>query len=350
LPMEEDLMPRVRRNRPTLKDVAALAGTSVATASNVLSSRNKCVSEALAARVREAAEALGYRPNMVARSMKGKSRNLVAVLIPEFWNPVFTKIVTGAERVAAQHGYLPVICSTEGDQRRQDDYLERLVSQQVDGCLIAPVSSDIRSIQAISAMDIPFVLLDRPFRFPSNCFVVAYDMRGAAERGVEHLVAHGHTRIGFIGWDSPSVRPRVEGFADGVAKYGLDPADCPVMLGELSRESGADLACRCLETADITALFIGHHHLGEGAVMELVRMGVAMPDQLSVIVFGNPTWAQVMSPALTCIDLPDIEMGQVGMELLIKVLRGEQPETPRIMLDCTLVSRASVKDLTPAMR
>ena len=122
------------------------------------------------------------------------------------------------------------------------------------------------------------------------------------------------------------------------------------MLGELSRESGADLACRCLETADITALFIGHHHLGEGAVMELVRMGVAMPDQLSVIVFGNPTWAQVMSPALTCIDLPDIEMGQVGMELLIKVLRGEQPETPRIMLDCTLVSRASVKDLTPAMR
>lgn len=335
--------------RPTLKDVAALARTSVATASNVLSGCDKFVSDGLAHRVREAASALGYRPNLVARSMKGKSRNLVAILVPEFWNPVFTRIVTGAERVAAQNGYLPLICSTEGDARRQDDYIESIVAQQVDGCLLTPVSSEPGSLRAIDESGIPCVVLDRPFRNPFNYPSVTYDMAGAAAAAVRYLALRGHRRIGFIGWGSPAVGARAEGFREATRALGLPDADCPVRVGELTRESGARLAWECLEGrtehGGITALLIGHHHLGEGAVMELASAGVRVPDELSVVVYGNPTWAQMMSPAFTCIDLPDAEMGRSAMEILIQMLRGKPPQAARTVLPCTLVERGSVKQL-----
>ncbi len=336
--------------RPTLKDVAALAHTSVATASNVLSGRDKFVSDSLTERVKEAASALGYRPNLVARSMKGKSRNLVAILVPEFWNPVFTRIVTGAERVAAQNGYLPLICSTEGDARRQEEYIEGIVAQQVDGCLLTPVSSDPDSLGAVVASGIPCVVLDRPLRNPFNHPSVTYDMAGAAGTVVNYLARRGHRRIGFIGWNSPAVGARAEGFREATRALRLPDEDCPILTGELTRESGARLVRECLEAGKehggITALLLGHHHLGEGAVMELARAGIRWPDDLSVVVYGNPTWAQMMHPAFTCVDLPDADMGKMAMEILIQMLRGRPPQVVHTVLPCTLVERGSVRTVS----
>ena len=340
-------MSQLPGNRPTLKDVAYLADTSIATASNVLSDRDdKYVSEELAQRVRRAAETLGYRPNLVARSMKGKSRNLVAVLIPEFWNPVFTRIVVGAEQVARENGYLLLICSTEGDPQRQEEYLHNLAAQQVDGYLITPVSEDGGIIERMASLNLPFAVVDRPVASSADYDLVAYDMKSAAIRGVDYLVRHGHRRIGFIGWDAPVVRPRLEGFALAIRDAGLNPEECPVHLGELSRDSGAALARECIEHGDITALFIGHHHIGEGAMAQIAGMGIGVPDDLSVVVFGNPTWTQIVMPGLTCMDMPDAEMGRTAMEMLIASLRGTRRTTAKVWLDCKLVERGSVRNIS----
>jgi len=340
-------MSQLPRNRPTLKDVASLADTSIATASNVLSDRaDKYVSEELAERVRRAAEVLGYRPNLVARSMKGKSRNLVAILVPEFWNPVFTRIVVGAEQVARKNGYLLLICSTEGDTQRQEEYLQNLAAQQVDGYLITPVSEDGQIVERMESLNLPFAVVDRPVASSADYDLVAYDMKSATIRGVDYLIRHGHRRIGFIGWDSPVVRSRLDGFVSAVQDAGLDPEECPSCLGGISRDSGAALARECIEQGDITALFIGHHHIGEGAMTQIADMGIVVPDDLSVLVFGNPTWTQIVTPGLTCMDMPDAEMGSTAMEMLIASIMGTRTTTAKVWLDCKLVERGSVQNIS----
>jgi DNA-binding LacI/PurR family transcriptional regulator len=153
-------------SRSTLRDVAVLSGTSIATASNVISGKkNKFVSEKLRRKVLEAARELGYLPNQLARSMKGKNRRIIAVLVPELYNSVYMRMVIGAERAASDRGYLLLICSTLGDPEKEEGYVQSLMAEQVDGFLMAVSLKGAESIQKLQMLDIPYVVLDtRGFR------------------------------------------------------------------------------------------------------------------------------------------------------------------------------------------
>ncbi|MCR4426517.1 MAG: LacI family transcriptional regulator [Firmicutes bacterium] len=206
-------------------------------------------------------------------------------------------------------------------------------------------SEDEQVLKTLRFLGIPFVIIDRPVGRGSGYDLVAYDGEKAAVETVRYLASRGHRKIGFIGWDSQVVSSRVAGFRKAVSDLGLSGEDCPIFLGNLSRDSGRDLAFRCLSQGRVSALFIGHHHIGEGAVMAISQLGIAVPDDLSVIIYGSPTWAEVNCPAYTVVRLPDTEIGQQGMSMLLKKIENGERSPEQVWLDCELVVRDSVKDM-----
>lgn len=333
---------------PTLKDVAEAAQVSVATVSHVLNpDSDKFVSPALRERILSAAEALDYRPNLLARGMRGKGRRALALLIPQFENFFFTRVVVGAERVAYGHGDVLLICSTYDDPDRERFYIERLISQQVDGFLLSPTLAGTANTRALRERGIPYVVVDRKLR---GCRVpydyVGFSNKAGARLATEHLIARGHRSIGFIGWKTnlPVIGERLDGFREALARHGLDSGACPALLGGHTREAGEKLTAELLRHNEVTAVLVGHQYQGEGAILALRRLGRRIPDDLSLIVYARPTWTELVDPPLVCVDMPDEELGAKAVEVLLERIAGKAGEPREWWLEPSLSPGASVGD------
>ncbi|MGE5623425.1 MAG: LacI family DNA-binding transcriptional regulator [Methanocella sp.] len=311
---------------PTLKDVAETAGVSVATVSNVLNpDASKFVSAALRERVQAAAQALNYRPNVLARGMRGKGRRALAILVPQFENFFFTRLVIGAERVAHAQGYVLLICATYDEPSRERFYIERLLSQKVDGFLLSPTAAGAANTCLLREGKIPYVVVDRQLPgFSEEYDFVGFSNRQAADLATEYLIAHGHRRIGFIGWNTglPVLDERKDGFLDAVARHGLDPKDAPILLGPHTREEGERLLERLLAEHDVSAVFAGHQYQAEGVVLALRKLGKRVPKDLSLVVYGRPPWTELADPPPVCVEMPDSELGERAVRRLVERIEG----------------------------
>lgn len=311
---------------PTLKDVAETAGVSVATVSNVLNPDSaKFVSLALRERVQAAAEALSYRPNVLARGMRGKGRRALAILIPQFENFFFTRLVIGAERVAYAHGYVLLICSTYDDPARERFYVERLISQQVDGFLLSPTAAGTANTRLLRDRGIPYVVVDRRLQgFREEYDYVGFSNRQGADLATEYLISRGHRRIGFLGWQTglPVISERKDGFLDALVRNGLDREVCPLLLGPHTRADGERLLERLLAEHKVSAVLAGHQYQAEGIVLALRRLGKRVPDDLSLIVYGRPAWTELADPPLVCVEMPDAELGERAVRRLVERIEG----------------------------
>ncbi|HYH04833.1 MAG TPA: LacI family DNA-binding transcriptional regulator, partial [Bacillota bacterium] len=219
---------------PTLKDVAKRAGTSIATASVVLNNTPyKYVSEVLRQQVLAAAHELQYRPNIPARRMKGKGGKFLAILVPQFDNTYFHRIVIGAESYANSFNYTLSIFSTHDQEDQELSFIENLISLQVDGVLISPAVYHSRSIQLLRETKIPFIIVDRPVETVADHDFVSLDYFEAGYRGTRLLLDKGHRRIAFFGWEHPmpTISERRKGFQQAIADAGIAPGETMIWEG-----------------------------------------------------------------------------------------------------------------------
>lgn len=339
---------------PTLKDVAEAAGVSVATVSNVLNPDSaKFVSLVLRERVQSAAAALSYRPNALARSMRGKGRRALAILIPQFENFFFTRLVIGAERVAYAHGYVLLICSTYDEPARERFYVERLLSQQVDGFLLSPTAAGTANTRLLRDRGIPYVVVDRRLQGCGEEYdYVGFDNRQGAALATEHLIARGHRRIGFLGWQTglPVIGERKDGFLDALARHGLGEETCPILLGPHTRADGERLLMQLLAEHEVTAVLAGHQYLAEGVVLALRRLGKRVPDDLSLIVYGRAPWTELTNPPLVCVEMPDTELGERAVRRLVDRVEGRAEGCEQVWIKPSLSPGASVAEGPGARR
>jgi DNA-binding LacI/PurR family transcriptional regulator len=340
----------VKRGAPvTIKDVAKRAGASLSTVSYVLNDNaEKFVSEELRRRVLQAAKELNYRPNQIARRLRGKTGKILAVLVPQFENVYFNRVVIGAQKVADERGYVLCIYSTYDDEERETDFIQNIVAQRVDGILLCPANNRTSAADLIREAGVPFVVIDREIAGADFDFV-AIDNYQAAYAAAEYLIAQGHTRIAFCGWATSvdAVVKRREGFLAAAEKHGLSQQ---VTVWECDRDQHDDALyregiARIISEFRPTALFIGQNQIAERIIRVLNHAPLNVPD-LSVLLFGDPPWATITKPAYTCMAQPDARMGELATELLIA--RIEEPEKPveRILLQAELVERDSVHKLT----
>jgi LacI family transcriptional regulator len=334
------------RSSPTLKDVDKYAGTSVATASVVLSDNlQKFVSEELRQQVLAAARDLQYRPNIPARRMKGKSGKFLAILVPQFDNPYFHRIVIGAESYANSLNYTLSIFSTHDEEEQELKFIENLISLQVDGVLIAPAVYHSRSILLLQEIKIPYVIVDRPVDTATNQDFVSVDYFESGYRGAQLLLANGHRRIAYIGWDHPmpSISERRKGFQKAIADAGIAPGEVIIWEGSNYPQEAYDATLRLLKDRSITAVFAGQHFIGEGIVQGLYSLNRKVPDDISVLIFGDPRWATITNPQYSCVAQPDLEVGQKAAELIIDQIENPQHQKNQYMLGFDLYERGSVK-------
>jgi DNA-binding LacI/PurR family transcriptional regulator len=331
-----------RRARPTIYDVARLAGVSTATVSRALNGTGQ-IAPATRSTIEAAVEQLGYRPNTIARSLVTKSTQTIAFLLPDITNPFYASLVRGIERYVLSHDHTMLLCTTDGDAEREEQYLNLLRAKQVDGALVDGLVLPPERIARFVRDGFPIVCLDRDID-SSSIPLVQVDNRLGGRLATEHLLALGHRRIGHV-TGSRMLRisdDRLAGYRDALAAAGV--VDDPGLVGDgsFTEESGHDAALALLHASpDITAIFAANDLSALGVLNAVVESGRRVPDDVSVIGFDDLRLSSFTSPPLTTVRQPAVEIAELATKLLIRLVRGEEVERMHHLLAPELVVRAS---------
>jgi len=306
-------------DRATIKDVASAARVSVKTVSRVLNKVNT-VDPAMRRRVERAIVALDYVPSPTARTLRTGSTSLIGVVVDAIDDPFFSALVSTVEDCALQAGLDVLVASTRFDMSRERQQLLRLLGQRPRGIILAPVATDLDFLAAPTTA-VPVVTVDRSAEgFDS----VTGDDHAAARRGVEHLIASGHTRIGLIGFDPrfQTAQLRRLAYEDAMqaADLPLDPQLVPDVpfAGDAARAALEGV----LSLADPpTALFLANARHATSVVSAVHELG---RTDLALVSFGDFPLAAVIHPSVTCINQDPHQMGVLAFERLLE--RVDNPE------------------------
>lgn len=333
-------------SRVTIHDVARAAGVSVATVSKVVNGRYGVAAGTLE-RVQHVIEDLGYESSLVARSLRSHKTHVIGILVAEF-EPFSTEILKGASRAIAGTGYELLAYSGGGRPGSavgwEKRYLSRLSGTLIDGALlVTPTVVDVPGTVPVVAID--------PHTGPSALPTVDSDNLAGGRAATEHLLALGHTRIGFLGGreDLESARRREEGFRLAMAAAGVEVDPALVRVGGYRRESAEAPTAELLALADPpTAIFAANDLSALGVLAVAERLGLRVPEDLSVIGFDDVPEAALSVPQLTTVRQPIQAMGATGIELLISLMAGEEHGATHRRLATELVVRGTTRALPPA--
>jgi DNA-binding LacI/PurR family transcriptional regulator len=328
------------RNRQVgIRDVAALARVSPATASRTLNG-DLTVRADKRERVLAAAQQLGYRPNALARNLRRHRTSAVGVVVAAIDNPHFSEMVRNVEDEAYRHGYRVLVCNSDEDPQKQAAYLRMLADERVGGVIISPTDPAGAEIGQLIDASIPVVAFDRAVADPRADAVVG-DNLASVQEATELLINLGHRDIACVsGWHTvgPSAE-RQQGYTTAMEAAGLSV----VTVETNSRIDGGRSAVIDLFSRPRrpTALIVANNLMVVGAYEAARGYGLRIPDDLAVIGVDDPFWAPCTDPPLTAIAQPVREMAVSAMNLLTERMRGERSEPRRIVLRFELKWRAS---------
>jgi LacI family transcriptional regulator len=331
---------------PTIRDVAAYARVSASTVSHVLNA-TRFVEPETEERVRAAIEALGYRPNSVARSLRRRKTSTIGLLIPDISNPFFGDIARAIEDAGFSEGYNVILCNSDLSETKEMAYIEVLLSKQVDGLVL--ISSGNRSdpLRAILDAGVPVVVADRELGGLPVDQVLVDNEHGGYLAG-QYLVHLGHRNIACIAGPEGLTlsTERITGFRRALKEAGIELPDDAVIHGDF-RYAGGEAAMHELlrQNDNLSAVFAANDTMAIGAINVLSRAGLRVPDDVSVIGFDNILQSTAIVPSITTIAQPVAELGQSSVSLLLKRIR--QPTVPpsRVLLQTRLVERESCRAL-----
>lgn len=322
--------------RVTRADVAAAAGTSVAVVSYVVNNGPRPVSAATRARVLEAIELTGYRPDVVARALAGGFTQTFGLLVPDVSNRFFAELAHQVEERVYASGHLILLADSADDPMRERELMNALLERRVDGIMLASVDADPDLSGAIAA-GAPVVLLDRiaPSALTSS---VVPDNIGGARAATEHLIEHGRRRIGFIAGPAalPTSQDRATGWESALAAAGLERG--PLVEAPFSRAGGLEAGRRLLLGPDRPdAVFASNDQQAVGLLRAAHDLGVRVPEDLGVITFDGSQDAAFAIPSLSSVVQPLAEIAEHAVRLLL----ARPHVTARVTTGHTLALRAS---------
>ncbi|MGP3949035.1 LacI family DNA-binding transcriptional regulator [Streptomyces sp. 7N604] len=332
--------------RATSRDVARAAGVSQATVSLVLGEKWRGrVSERTAGAVRAAADRLGYRPNLAARNLRlGRTRTALLV-VPALTNEFFARVYTGAAQVAAENGFGVVLYpSPEGVGPARDPFGSARAA--LDGVIASSMAAD--ALAAMRGGGLPLVMLDSDPADAAAAATVNLDIAGGMRRVAEHLLALGHRRLVHLASAVDSWTFRVRAAALAEALRAAPDAAVRREPAELSVDAGRQAAERALSRPGPrpTALLCDDDILAAGACKAVRRLGLRVPEDVSVTGFDDLALATALEPELTTVRLPAEEVGARGMTALLAVLDGRPAEGEAVPV--RLIPRGSTAPPPPA--
>jgi LacI family transcriptional regulator len=331
----------------TIRDVAAVAQVSLGTVSNVLN-RSNAVAPEKRQRVLDAIEELGYVRHAGAALMRGGKAPTIGFVVLDIRNPFFTELARGAEEAARENGRLLILCNSDENADQERGYLEVLEEQRVLGVVISPVGERNDTLARLRERGTAVVLLGR--RRPDYCSVRVDDI-GGGELAADHLLDLGHRRLAYV--TAPlsidQYSDRLKGVRRALRRRGLDEDSCQIIeVGSLGTAAEGQLASAqlCDQHPDVTGVTCGNDLLALGVVAGLVRRGVRVPEQVSVVGFDNIEISEQNPLPLTTIHQPKTELGRVATNLLLdEALRGAAHAHREVIFQPQLVVRETTRQV-----
>lgn len=328
--------------RATLKDVAALAGVSRATAARALNSYGY-VGEDVAEKVRAAAETLGYHGNRVAQALRQGQLPLVGFVPGDIQNPFFARVAHDIDVELRGKRFSLIIASSEEDLTQERALVGNLLALNVRGLIVAPASDADHRHLVQAAGEMPLVLIDRDLNLPIDSITV--DNQGGACEAVAWLIAQGHRRIAVI-HEGPAIvtaRQRLAGYHQALAEAGIAPDPGLVAVSPSTVEHAIDATIRLFSGPDRpTALFTVDSQMTKGALLALRSMGLVIPRDVSLVGFDDFDLATFTDPQITVVAQPVGQIGALAVQMLVDRLQGLDTPPRRHVFPTKLILRGSV--------
>jgi len=327
-----------------LKDIAHQAGVSIMTVSKALRDEPD-VSATTKTRIKLLAQQLGYVPDSSAQGLRTRSSRLFGLAISSMTNPIFSRVVLAIEERAYELGYDVLLAHTLNIPEREEACIRRFLSRRVEGIFISPVyrmSSEARIYQELLARRVPTVLLGHTAPFCNQFVNVETDDVLASYSATQHLLKLGHNRIAFLAGPSsvPWTQERFEGYRRALREAGLDVDDKLVFQAGRTIEDGANAALQMInEGSDATAIQAVNDLVAVGCAQELLKQGLKIPQDVSIVGFGNILVSEHFRVPLTTLRQPKFRLGSAAVDSMLQLLRGQRAEPRRLAAE--LVIRAS---------
>lgn len=313
----------------TIQDIADRAGVSISTVSRVLN-KNSSVRESYRIAVEEAVEALNYQPNIFARGLAGGQSKTIGVITQHITSPFFDLILRGILEEMTGSEYQPIFADGQWRTAKERQSLQTFIERRVDGLIVLGGTLPEAELAAVAAR-LPIIVIGRQLSsLPNACLPL--DSFGGAYAATTHLIEQGHQRIVHLTgiMHHSDAQQRLAGYKQALLDGGLAVEDRFILEGDFSEQSGVMAVERLLSSGPIyTAMFAANDQMAMGVRLALYRRGIRVPDDISIIGFDDQPASAFMTPPLTTVRQPALEIGRsAAQRILQKILtRPEEIET-----------------------
>jgi len=326
----------------TITDVAELAGVSKSTVSQYLNKRYQHMGAETRQKIEEAIASLDYQPNVLARSLKQKRTSTIGVVVANIMHRLSTEICRGIEDYCQEQDVNVILCNSDEDPGKEQKYAEMLQAKQVDGMILLPTGKNGALYKKLARQQYPILFMDRKVDAVKADTIVVNN-RESVYGAVAHLQQQGHTRIAIA--TAPltisSRVERTEGYREAMENFGLDYSRGYIINAEIS-----SLRPRFQELFSgpsvPSALIAGNDLVLLEALAFIKEAGIRVPEELALVAFDNIPFAHLLTPTLTTINQPSLQMGRKAAELILKRIRAEEEAEPaELIFECDLSVRES---------
>ncbi len=327
--------------RPTIAQIAQIAGVSVPTVSKVLNGRAD-VAQPTRERIEQVIEEYGFVRNRAARALRKGKTGLIDLILPHLDDEYFLPILEGVSQVLGEAEARMVLTPTHYQAEEEVQWIDTVLDYSTDGILTVLPSEE--AIRHLECSGLPFVLIhNQGGSRPTTPSVMITSWEGGFE-ATTYLINLGHRRIAYIGKNAPArdAIERIAGYraALDVAQLPIDPQlQCD---GDFSEAAGYAAAKALLELSEPpTAIFAGNDRQAAGVYSALHELGKSVPGDISVIGFDDLPYTKIMNPPLTTVHAPRLELGRTAAMMLLRLIDGEELAMPRVLLPTRLIKRQS---------
>lgn len=332
----------------TIHDIARKLNISASTVSRALKD-NPVISEATRKRIKQTAEEMGYRPNVLAANFRIKRTNTIGVIVPLINRHFFSSVISGIEEVAYDQGFAVTISQSNDKLEKERKIAQTLFANRVDGVIlsIGMETKEIDHLRLFSNRNIPIVFFDRIVDEIESHKIIVNDFEGAY-KATSHLIEQGAKRVAHIGGplNLKIYANRQKGYCHALKDAGMEIDEALIINGNLRRDDGYK-ATQVLVESDKRpdAIFCANDTTALSAIIYLQEKGIEVPDEVAIVGFSNEPFSQVVTPSISTIKQPGFAIGKKAAELIIRQITSEakKPHYETIVMPTELIVRASSK-------
>ncbi|WP_207532115.1 LacI family DNA-binding transcriptional regulator [Desertivirga arenae] len=335
------------KRKLSIIDIAKHLNISTTTVSFILNGRakEKRISDELVERVLKFVEEVGYKPNVLARSLRTGKSNIIGLLVESIANPFFANIARLIENNAYKNGYKIIYSSTENDTEKTKQILSIFRERHVDGYIIAPPEGIEEEVTSLIKSGSPVVLFDRFLENVPGVDFVGVNSVQSIYTGMKHLVLEGYKNIGFVTLDSlqSQMQDRLHGYEQATAEFKLTEHVKEVSYNQSSENIVRQIVSFLKRKRDLDAIVFATNYLGISGLRAIKELGLKIPEDIGVLVFDDNELFELYTPSITSIAQPIEKISDQVISLLLKRLDQQEidPQNERIILDTELTVRDS---------